>query len=218
MHKALLSLAAFGALAATPAAQAAMISYTALTEGASSASLNDGLTATANVRTFEQKTIAGVTGAGISGGTVGGEIDATETLSFTGGTAGAFLNGFTIAFLYGTGNMGDAPNEVLLLDIAGSSTMTILLSADGTLSGTGSAGAVTILSPATDAGAGELMVSGLDLQFTSLVFKSGNAGGTAASGDFAFVNLTYSVPEPASLALLSAGLFGAGMIRRRQGR
>lgn len=199
------------AIASAPAS-AATINYTALTPGQSTVNLG-ALTATANVRGFEQKTVNGVTAVGVSGGSVSGEIDNDETLTFTGATLANVLNGFTIAFLYRDGNMGDLGNEVSLLDVNGGVVTTLALNASGTL--TGANGTVTILSPADNSGGGEFRVSDLSLPFTSLVFRSGNSG-DSTHGDFSFVDLTYNVPEPASLVLLGAGLVGAGMARRRR--
>lgn len=211
------------------------IDYTALTPGQSTVDLG-ALTVATNVRSFEQKTVNGVTAVGIGGGAVSGEIDGTETLTFTGATMANRLNGFTLAFLYRDGNMGDISNEVSLLDVNGAVLTTLALDASSTLGGTN--GTVTTLSSADTSGGGKFRVSGLSLPFTSLVFRSGNSG-DSTHGDFSFVDLTYNlpeptsgtssfqsmlsaenvtfdVPEPASLILLGVGLLGAGMARRRR--
>ena len=67
-----------------------------------------------------QKTVDGVTGVGVSGGgsIVDAEMDHNEAISFTSPTAQT-LTGFTLAFLYSNGFMGDTVFEAALLDATG---------------------------------------------------------------------------------------------------
>ena len=219
-------------------ANATTISYTSLTSGASTVTVS-GYTATATGNTaggvFGSKTVNGVTGVGISGGSsvVDGEIDNNETLSFVSAPDPSIqhlLNGFTVSFLYASGNFGDTVNEVAVLDATGNVLTELILSVvnatNATLTGVSGA-TVMNLSAADNSGGGEWAVSGLSVAFSSLVFKAGDGGATSNLGDFAFVNFTASdlsttttttVPEPGGLVLVATALLAFAFARRRAPR
>jgi hypothetical protein len=205
-------------------AQASTINFSDLTSGQASVVVG-GITVQATGNggggTFGQKTVNGVTGVGVSGGgsIVDAEIDHNEAISFTSPTAQT-LTGFTLAFLYSNGFMGDTVFEAALLDATGVTLSSILLQTTGVTSAslTGAGGTVTNLSAGNDTGGGEWQVSGLSVPFTSLVFKSGDGGTTSASGDFAIVNVNFTaaVPEPSTWAMMILGFAGIGFMAYRR--
>ncbi|OJY35507.1 MAG: hypothetical protein BGP06_06600 [Rhizobiales bacterium 65-9] len=207
-------------------ASAATISYTDLPNGASSAVVGDfTVAATGNGAggVFGYKTVNGYTGVGVSGGgsVVDGEIDKNETISFTSGNIHT-LTGFTLAFLYSDGFMGDSVFEAAVATATGHvlTTLVITTTSPTTATLTGAAGTVTNISPGNDGGGGVWAVSGLAVPVYSVVFKSGAAGGAASFGDFALVDVSFTagVPEPATWGMMLVGFAGLSLVTARRRR
>jgi hypothetical protein len=132
---------------------------------------------------------------------------------------GGHYNLFNDAFSMRGRLPGRRPVEIAPL--AGTSpSSTITLTATGATSAThaGAAGTVTNVSPGTDAGAGEWLVTlTTPLLFTNLVLQPGDGGTSAAQGDFAFVSLTVGgVPEVSTWAMMILGFFGVGLMAYRR--
>lgn len=226
MSKMKIAAALLGGLVASAnggAAQAATITYAALTNGETSVSTL-GFNVTASGGVFDSKTIDGVSGVGIASpnstnSVVPGEIDGgnevAESIAFQ-AIGAQLLNSFTVAFLYPTGVFGDGPNEVARIVINGTA---YFLSVTGTGTAEFSSGIGTVIPG--NSGGGEWTVSFLNpFLLQSIEFSPGNGGPDAALGDYAFNQLTTSpVPGPivgAGLPGLIMALGGLVLLSRRR--
>lgn len=203
-------------------ASAVTINYTDLPAGSNAANLVLGpvsVAVTSPVRNFEYKTVNGVTGVGISGGAVSGEIDNDESIDFD-FSEGVYLNTLQVCFLYTDGNFGDVIDEIakIVTDV-GTWTLTATSATVGTWSGP--AGTVTNVSIATEAGGASWIIDApgdgiFGQAITSLSLQSGFPSTQSKKADYAFQSLDFSreIPSPGALACMAAaGL--VGLTRRR---
>jgi len=174
---------------------------------------------------FDRKVGGTVTGVGIAGGYVGGEIDtAGESIVFTFGEA-SVITSLDLTYLFQSPNHEDAANEAArILARAGDATYEgILQVVDGT-SATWSfvgGGAVTTVSVPTTAGEGWFSIANPfgDLGIDALELLPVNASGNGdyRNADYAFVGLAgRPVPEPGTVLLVGAGLAGLGLAGRKR--
>lgn len=206
------------ALVAGPS-QAVTINYTDLASGSTSGALPSGLgTYSTGYGRIAYKTVGSVTGAGIKDGYVSGEIDGKgpEYIKFT-FTTPQYVESLLLAFLYPSGQFGDAVNEAarLVVGAPGGGSTTYWLTATGftscTWTGTGSCSNVV----AAKAPAGALWR--LDNPFAgpiSWLTLTVASSGSSSKSDYSFVSM--AVPEPGALAILGIGLLGGGIARRRR--
>jgi len=174
---------------------------------------------------FDRKVGGTVTGVGIAGGYVGGEIDtAGESIVFTFGEA-SVITSLDLTYLFQSPNHEDAANEAArILARAGDATYEgILQVVDGT-SATWSfvgGGAVTTVSVPTTAGEGWFSIANPfgDLGIDALELLPVNASGNGdyRNADYAFVGLAgRPVPEPGTVLLVGAGFAGPGLAGRKR--
>jgi hypothetical protein len=213
---ALLSVAACTAVASANLSPFT-VDQSELTIGQQQVSLDKGMDVDvgASHRNFRAKTVNGVTGVGIRGGAVSGEIDGTESITFTFDTA-VNVTELQISFLYDNGQFGDSPAEAAL--IATNVGENVLQVTGPTSASWTGAGTVTNASVATEAGGGHWILAGNDIfggAITSLTLSSGNPGHAGRFGDYAFVSLNaVPVPAPAGVGLAA----GLGLVATRRRR
>ncbi|MGV0024724.1 PEP-CTERM sorting domain-containing protein [Phormidesmis priestleyi] len=171
-------------------------------------------------RAFERKTVGGVTGVGVQGGYVEGEIDGKDNEAITVDfTKSETIGSFDLAFLYDKGIFSDYASEIAAVTADGIKIgkLTVLNATDALWS---LGGVVTNLSSAgSQAGGGAWRVANpfgnsavSQLKFAA--FSNGGAG--SADSDYAFVQLE-TVPEPTTiLGLLAVGALGAGSLKKRK--
>jgi PEP-CTERM motif len=217
----LVTAAVAGSALAISPAQAAVIHQGDLpSDGVSNFKDFGFATVKSTPRPFERKTVGGVTGVGVQGGYVGGEIDGKDSEAITVDFLKAeTIGSFDLAFLYDKAVFSDFAGEIAAVTAngiqVGKLTVTGATSALWSLGGL-----VTNLSTAgSQAGGGAWRIANpfgnsavSQLQFAS--FPNGGSG--SADSDYAFVQLE-TVPEPTTiLGLLAVGALGAGSIKKRK--
>lgn len=171
---------------------------------------------------LQTKTVAGVTGLGVSGG-VNGEIGIGQSITITFDQA-QYVKNLSLALLYTDGNYGDGGDEVAQISITGAfGTQTFFLTATEATTGTWTGlGTLTNLAPAVD-GSGALWqltdpFGDLAIYSIALTAADNLAGPGGTNSDYGFHSLeTTATPIPGAVWLLGSGLLGLIGLRRRIG-
>jgi hypothetical protein len=222
---------AFAFVAGPAFATVVTINGAGVNAGATSASFL-GATLTSTGGNFTKVTADGTstTVIGVSTGFVANEIDLDgEKITLNFGSTGAIVNEIVVGLLYRSGEWGGAADEAArFLTNAGticdngSTTALCVLSASGVYKGA-TTGVTQLSAPFEGSGGifrvanpfGTAMISSLDF----LPFSVAGTGG--ANSDFGIVSVTYTtnvIPEPNTLLLVGAGVFGLAWAGRRNAR
>lgn len=214
------SAAAVACLHVSCSAHAGLLNNVKLTEGASELNLaidDVNINITAIGGTLKNKTVWGITGTGISGGAVPGEIDGEQCLMFTFDQP-VYITSLSIVHLFMAGNYNDQWNEVARF-ITDAGTFE-LEAAGATAANWNGSGLVANDSPAIEGYSGAWTIAGGDIfngPITSLMLVSGNPGPLARYADFGFLQLSFApLPSPGAVALLVLAALTASRRRRLQ--
>jgi hypothetical protein len=234
----LLAPLAATALLAAGAANAAIITQSNFTAGATTAgtSLGGGVTLNWSIlpagSTFQKKSGGGYTGVGISGRTAG-EIDIGEYLNAT-AVGGAFtIDRFVLGLLFDGPEFGDF-QEVAQVTATLAGGGTIVGTLTNTYQGAGTDVAVwslpganvTNLSPSVNGSGAVWKVDNpfgssalTAISFTAIAGTCGRGLTCSNQSDYTLVKLVANpVPEPATFGLLGAALLGVGAAARARRR
>ncbi|WP_022662549.1 hypothetical protein [Paucidesulfovibrio longus] len=179
-----------------------------------------GVDFTASGGSLATKTVAGITGLGVSGG-VTGEIGLGQSITISFDQA-QYVNSLSLAQLYTAGNYSDGADEVAAITVLGgfgSRTFTLTASEATSATWTGF-GSVLNLDPAVNnSGALWQLINPFgDLAISSIVLSAADslAGAGSTNSDYGFHSMeTTATPIPGAVWLLGSGLLGLIGLRRR---
>lgn len=176
-------------------------------------------TVTSSPRNLTQNTVNGVTGIGVIGGRVAGEIDLgtfvgdEENITITYGAA-TTVTDIRLAFLFQPGQWTDTVFEAARITANGVDYV-LTVTGNTTATWTG-AGSVVNLSPALDVNSGVFrIINPFPGQVTTVRFSAVNQSNALneTNSDFALLRVE-STPEPATLVLIGGGLLAVALVRR----
>ncbi len=178
-------------------------------------------TVTSAPRGFVHNTVNGVTGIGVVGGRVQGEIDLgtfvgdEESISINYGSA-TTVTDLRLAFLFQPGQWTDTVFEAARVTADGVNYV-LTVTGNTTATWTG-AGSVVNLSPALDVNSGVFrIINPFPGSVTNVRLSAVNQGNAVneTNSDFALLRIQ-SIPEPGTLLLIGAGMVGLALARRRR--
>ncbi|HET7308439.1 MAG TPA: PEP-CTERM sorting domain-containing protein [Gammaproteobacteria bacterium] len=190
------------------------------------------ITFTATGGALGLKTLAGVTGVGVTGGASGNEIDLGQSITAS-SSSGFTLRSVTLAFLFDGPEYNDYEEVASLTGYfksGGSSSAHVVniytnptdndlnLYIDGTLNNS----LILSATEATDTTAGEVTLGPIfgngwlsDLDFTALEATGCGVSPCTNQSDYSIESIT-AVPEPGVLAMFGLGLLGLAFALRRR--